>query len=137
MESQMRKKDEIELSLLKRFGLRYSVLAAWEENLREKGVAVRPGVEKMLARARVKISSGCFTACDVGTDLGRIEGILFSAATTAGEESAESWLDMLAECMSEKVLSRRLKRRFCSRTWRYITTGSTSTVPAEWRRRGA
>ncbi len=97
----MRKKDQIEISVLKRFGLRYSVLAAWDDSLRDHGIAVPANLSKLLERSRVKISSGCFPACDVGNDLGRIEAVLFAAATTAGEESAEAWLESLAECMSE------------------------------------
>jgi hypothetical protein len=97
----MRKKDEIEVSLLKRFGLRYSILAAWEGDLLQKGISVPPSVSRQLARARMKISSGCFTACDVGCDLARAEATIFSTAVTAGLECAESWLNMLGECMSE------------------------------------
>jgi len=103
MGTALRKKDEIEMSLLKRFGLRISILAAWGENLRSKGIAVSLGVDKTLSRARVKISSGCFTACDVGCDLGRIEGALISAAGSAGEEGADQWLDLLGSCMSENA----------------------------------
>ena len=106
MGSQIRKKDEIEVALLKRFGLRYAILAAWEADIAKKGYAVPQSVPKQLARARMKISSGCFTACDVGCDLTRIEASLISASTTAVDpsgEASEFWMDMLAECMSEKL----------------------------------
>jgi hypothetical protein len=99
----IREKDKVELEVLQRFALRYSVLAAWENSLRDQGVMVPASVTKPLERARVKISSGCSSACDVGCDLGRIEAILFSTATTAGQESADSWLDTLGECMSPKA----------------------------------
>ena len=102
MGTALRKKDEIEMSLLKQFGLRISILAAWEESLRSKGIAFSPTVDTTLARARVKISSGCFTACDVGCDLGRIEGALTSAAGS-GEEGADQWLELLADSMSENA----------------------------------
>jgi len=111
MGSLMRKKDEIEISVLKRFGLRYSILAAWDDSLRDQGIPVPQSIAVPLERARVKISSGCFPSCDVGNDLGRIEAILFSAATTAGQESAESWLDSLGECMSEKASIEELERK--------------------------
>jgi len=96
-------KDKVELSVLKQYGLRYSVLAAWDDNLRDKGVMVPASVTKPLERARTLISSGCFSVGEVGADLTRIEAILFSVATTAGQESAETWLDTLAECMSPKA----------------------------------
>jgi hypothetical protein len=99
----MRKKDEVEISVLKRYGLRYSVLAAWDDKLKAQGVTIPASVSKPLEKARVMISSGCFTACEVGADLGRIEAILFSLATTAGQESADSWLDTLGECMAENA----------------------------------
>ncbi|MEW6718825.1 MAG: hypothetical protein AB1346_00055 [Thermodesulfobacteriota bacterium] len=103
MEGPEREKDKVELSVLKRFGLRYSVLAAWEEQLRERGIAVPASVGKPLERSRVMISSGCFPVSEVSDDLGRIEAILISAATTAGQENAEEWLDTLGECMAENA----------------------------------
>jgi hypothetical protein len=74
----IREKDQVEISVLKRFGLRISILEAWEGILRAKGVAIPSDVPKTLASARVKVSSGCFTACDVGCELRRVEGNLIS-----------------------------------------------------------
>ena len=91
----------VELSVLKKYGLRYAILAAWAHELRDRGITVPPSLSKSFEKVRVKISSGCFSVCDVGCDLGRIEAILFSAATTAGQETVDSWVDMLGECMSE------------------------------------
>ncbi len=99
----IREKDQVEISVLKRFGLRISILEAWEGILRAKGVAIPSDVPKTLASARVKVSSGCFTACDVGCELRRVEGNLISAAGILGEEDTEPWLDMLGECMAEKT----------------------------------
>lgn len=99
----MRKKDQIEISVLKRFGLRISILEAWEGSLRGKGAAIPPEVPITLSRARVKISSGCFTACDVGCDLRRVEGDLVSAAGSLGAEDAELWLNMLGTCMAQET----------------------------------
>jgi len=92
---------KVELSVLKKYGLRYAILAAWAHALRDQGIAVPPNLDKPFEKVRVKISSGCFSVCDVGCDLGRIEAMLFSTATTAGQETADSWVDMLGECMSE------------------------------------
>ena len=97
----MRKKDQIEVSLLRRFGLRVAILEAWEESLLAKGVAIPSSASGALARARVKVSSGCFTSCEVGCELGRVEGTLVSLAGTLGEDAAEPWLEMLGDCMSE------------------------------------
>lgn len=103
MGSLMRKKDAVEISILKRYGLRYSILAAWESDLRSRKTAIPSSIAAPLARARVKISSGCFTVCDVACDLDHIEALLISAASTAGEESTDSWMEMLGQCMSDAV----------------------------------
>ncbi|MBE0603635.1 MAG: hypothetical protein IH611_08405 [Deltaproteobacteria bacterium] len=95
-------KNKVELALLKEYGLRYSVLAAWENALREKGVMVPASVSKPLEKARVLISSGCFTACEVGADLTRIEAILISTATSAGNDP-DNWVETLSECMSPEA----------------------------------
>jgi len=94
---------KVEHSVLKKYGLRYSILAAWEDELRVKGVKIVPAIAKPLEAVRVKISSGCFSVCDVGSDLGRIEGVLVSTATTSGRTNVDEWLGFLGECMSESA----------------------------------
>jgi hypothetical protein len=101
MSALLNDQTRIELSVLKKYGLRYAILAAWAHALRDQGVAVPANLAKLFEKVRVKISSGCFSVCDVGCDLGRIEATLFSTATSAGQETADSWVDMLGECMSE------------------------------------
>jgi len=95
-------KNKVELAVLKEYGLRYSVLAAWDDNLRDNGVMVPATVTKPLEKARVLISSGCFGVSEVGADLSNIEAILMSTATSAGQDP-EKWLDTLAECMNPKA----------------------------------
>jgi len=95
-------KNKVELALLKEYGLRYSVLAAWDDQLRNSGVMVPASVSKPLEKARVLISSGCFTACEVGADLTRIEAILISTASSAGQDP-DKWMETLAECMGPKA----------------------------------
>lgn len=91
-------KNLVELGVLKDYGLRYSVLAAWDDNLRDNGVMVPASVTKPLEKARVLISSGCFGVSEVGADLNRIEAILMTTATSAGQDP-ERWMDTLAACM--------------------------------------
>ncbi len=95
-------KNKVELAVLKEYGLRYSVLAAWDDNLRDNGVMVPATVTKPLEKARVLISSGCFGVSEVGADLSNIEAILMTTATSAGQDP-EKWLDTLAECMNPKA----------------------------------
>jgi len=91
----------VEHSVLRKYGLRYAVLAAWADELRTQGVRIVPDTAKPLEAVRVKISSGCFSTCEVGCDLSRIEGVLVSAATSAGKDTVETWLEILGEAMSE------------------------------------
>ena len=86
----MRKKDEVETC---------GTEAVRPPVLRAGGVGERTQVQegpdscgrrKPLARARVKISSGCFTSCDVACDLDHIEALLVSAASTACGECTDS-----------------------------------------------
>jgi hypothetical protein len=101
MEISRTEKGNVELSVLKTYGLRYSILAAWEEELRSKGITLVPNIAKPLEAVRVKISSGCFSVCEVGCDLGRIEAHLLTAASSAGVTNIDDWLSFLGECMSE------------------------------------
>jgi len=89
-----------ELLVLKMYGLRYSILAAWEEELRLKGFKVVPDIAKPLEALRVKISSGCFSVCEVGRDLGQIEAHLVSSASSCGGTNIDDWLTFLGDCMS-------------------------------------
>jgi hypothetical protein len=103
--------SKVELSVLKKYGLRYAILAAWAHSLRDQGIAVPSTLAKPFETVRVKISSGCFSVCDVGCDLARIEAVLFTTATTAGQETADSWVDMLGECMSEQANIDEIEKR--------------------------
>ncbi len=102
---------KVEHSVLKKYGLRYSILAAWDDELRVKGVRIVPAIAKPLEAVRVKISSGCFSVCDVGSDLGRIEGILVSTATSSGRTNVDEWLGSLGECMSETANVDEIQKR--------------------------
>jgi hypothetical protein len=92
----------VERSVLRQYGLRYAILAAWSDELRSQKIKVVPDPVKTLEGARVKISSGCFSVCEVGCDLSRIEGILVSTASSAGSDTVDSWLDLLADSMSSR-----------------------------------
>lgn len=95
-------KNKVELEVLKEYGLRYSVLAAWDDNLRDQGIMIPASVSKPLERVRVMISSGCFGVSEVGADLNRIECILMNTATSAGQDP-DMWMETLAECMGPKA----------------------------------
>jgi hypothetical protein len=65
---------EQDVELLKKYGLRWSVLAAWRDALELRRVAVAPETDRTLEKARIKLASGCFNVCEVGCDLQTVEG---------------------------------------------------------------
>lgn len=67
---------KVELAVLQKYGLRWAVLAAWDDELRRSGRAAIAEVAKKVEAARVKIASGCFSSCEVGCDLPGIERLL-------------------------------------------------------------
>lgn len=91
-----------EYSVLRKYGLRHAVLAAWEDDLRRQGVSCDPVVGKKLESSRVKISSGCFSVCDVGCELGEVEKILMTVASTGPQDRIGSWLELLAWSMGDE-----------------------------------
>ncbi|MFH1262926.1 MAG: hypothetical protein V1495_05735 [Pseudomonadota bacterium] len=99
-----------EFSVLQKFGLRYAVLGAWHEELRGRGIPFGPELPRQLEATRVKISSGCFSTCQVGCDLGDVERALMSAASSAPDTDVESWMELLGWSMGEpKEISKLLK----------------------------
>ena len=84
-------------------GLRWAVLAAWHGDLRDRGVAVEPEAMALLESIRVKISSGCFSSCEVGCDLSHVERSLMSADTSSATVSVDYWIELLARCMAEDL----------------------------------
>lgn len=97
-----------ELSLLQRLGLRYAVLAAWSEDLHGAGATPPADLAQHLEAARVKISSGCYSSCDVSCDLTAAEGMLTAAAANAGGRGITFWLELLARAMDETAGVERL-----------------------------
>lgn len=101
-----------ELAILEKYGLRWAVLAAWCDDLEGRGQTVPRDVWNHLAEARVKISSGCFSSCDVGCNLGQVEGQLVALASSTGSdvacESITLWLELLAHAMVATASTERL-----------------------------
>ena len=99
-----------EFSVLQKYGLRYAVLAAWHEDLRGRGMSFGPELIRRLEATRVKISSGCFSTCQVGCDLTEIEKTLMSTASSAPDADVGSWMELLSWSMGEpKKISELLK----------------------------
>lgn len=98
-----------EAEVLESFGLRWAVLSAWNDDLRSRGVAFDGELAGMLVGARVKIASGCFSSCEIGCDLARIEAALVSRSATFDPAGVDEWIETLSQVMTapEGVKSRR------------------------------
>ena len=96
---------QTEVAVLEKYGLRWAVLVAWADELAGMNLRLPPEITRKLEEARIKIASGCFSACTVGCALSAIEASLLSAATSTGGEPAEKsvdfWMELLAHAMSD------------------------------------
>ena len=95
--------DEIvahETEVLRRFGLRWAVLAAWRDALRLRQVELPPEADRNFDNARLKLASGCFSVCAVGCDLSAVEGMLTSVDSSSQHNWVDFWLDLLAQSMT-------------------------------------
>ena len=97
-----------EEEVLKQYGLRWSVLAAWRDALQLRHVVLSPETDRLLENARVKIASGCFSVCEVGCDMSQIEGILTSTDASSHHNWVDFWVDMLGHSMSPKAETERI-----------------------------
>ncbi|HYQ80335.1 MAG TPA: hypothetical protein VEP68_02475 [Anaeromyxobacteraceae bacterium] len=88
-----------EEAVVQQYALRWAVLAAWRDALAERKADPGSAVDLGLTRVRVKIASGCFSACEIGCDLSPIEAALTSADASSGASSLDFWLDLLGHAM--------------------------------------
>jgi hypothetical protein len=98
-----RKEEKVTIELLKKYGVKWAVLAAMVINLRKKGANISFDTSNEIEVSHVKISSGCFSPCDVNCDLSNIEGNLVSMGVNYGEEYMTQWFDLLGKAMSGEL----------------------------------
>lgn len=106
--SDERTKTEIEV--LEKFGLRWSILAAWCEELSKRQVNLGSEVRRKLESVQAKLGAGCFSSCEIGCDLGEVEGALVSRDGESPAPSVDFWLELLGEAMSETPRSEEILR---------------------------
>ncbi len=94
-----------ERSVVERYALRWAVLSAWRDALEPRRNAE---VDAVLTRARIKIASGCFSACEIGCDLSAVEAQLTSLDASGAEAGVDFWLGLLGYSMAEKADAERL-----------------------------
>ena len=101
---------QAEVSVLEKFALRWSVLAAWYEQLVNLKLALPAHARDKLEEARIKLSSGCYSSCEVGCTLAEVEADLVSSDGSSSGGNVDFWLDLLGLTMSETVEVERLLR---------------------------
>lgn len=98
----------LEEAVLKQYGLRWAVLAGWRDALRLRQVTLPPETDRLLENARIKIASGCFSACEVGCDLSQLEAVLTSTDSSSHHNWVDFWVDMLGHSMANDAETERI-----------------------------
>jgi hypothetical protein len=99
-----------ETEVLRRFGLRWAVLAAWRDALELRHVPLPPETDRVMEKARIKLVSGCFSVCAVGCDLSAIEAALTTGDASSQHNWVDFWLDLLAQAMTGGPETERILR---------------------------
>lgn len=100
----------VEAETLRRYGLRWAVLAAWHDALRLRQLAPPAETNRLLETTRIKLASGCFSVCEVGCGLGSLEGTLTSVDSSSEGDSTEYWIELLGQSMSGGLDTERVLR---------------------------
>jgi hypothetical protein len=95
-------------AVLKQYGLRWAVLAAWRDALQLRQAALPVETDRLLENARIKIASGCFSVCEVGCDLTQLEAALTSVDASTHHNWVDFWVDMLGHSMSSEAETQRI-----------------------------
>ena len=89
------------LDILKKYGARWSVLTAMRQDLIKRGVSLPAEVASELDLAAIKIKSGCYSPCEVGCSLAKVEALLVPVACSVGEDHVNHWLTLLGNAMQD------------------------------------
>jgi len=103
METVAQNDREVSLDLLKKYGMKWAVLAAWVIDLGKRGIRVPSGVNEELKVARMKIMSGCFSPCEIACAFGKLEGQLIALGASLGEDYLRPWSDLLGQAMEGRI----------------------------------
>ena len=132
----------VSFELLKRFGMKWAVLAALVTDLGKRGVRLPPDTNEQLKLTRMKIMSGCFSPCDVGCEFGKLEGQLIALGSALGENYLRPWFDLLGQAMEGRIDPSRISdipalvpiANDCK--WLACRCGETATLPEKLRPEG-
>ena len=90
-----------EIKVLEKYALRWAVLAAWEDELARRRATVLLNTAKKLEESRIKIASGCFGSCHIGSLLSEIEAELVSVDGSETDSKASTWIELLGKAMND------------------------------------
>ena len=107
METQQDKR-KVALETLRNYGMKWAVLAALRVDMAKKGVQIPDEVNEELQLSHVKIGSGCFSPCEVGCTLSKLEAELISLGCNLGEDYMRDWFDLLGKAMQGQIDPKRL-----------------------------
>ncbi len=93
----------VSLDMLKKYGTKWAVLAAMRLDMASRGVRIGSDVDEQLKLARVQILSGCFSPCEVGCSLSKVEGQLISSGFSLGGDYLRPWFELLAQAMRGEI----------------------------------
>ncbi|MFB3816546.1 MAG: hypothetical protein ACE147_02675 [Candidatus Methylomirabilales bacterium] len=108
METVAQEERNVSFEQLKKFGTRWAVLTALGLDLARQGVRVPAAMDEELKLVRMKILSGCFSPCEVGCSLSKVEGQFVAAGASLGEEYLRPWFDLLAQAMQGAIDPQRI-----------------------------
>lgn len=94
--------------MLERYAMRWAVLAAWADELRSRKIPVDQAVTQKFEATRIKLASGCYSSCEVGSELGFIEGALVSCDASVAQTKVDFWLELLGRAMEDMPSIERL-----------------------------
>jgi len=129
----------VSFDLLKKYGMKWVVLAAWVIDLGKRGIRVPSDVNEELKVARMKIMSGCFSPCEIACAFGKLEGQLIALGASLGEDYLRPWSDLLGQAMEGRIDPGRVSEipalepiaNDCK--WLACRCGETATLPEKIR----
>jgi hypothetical protein len=68
-----------------------------------RGIKIGSEIDEQLKLARVQILSGCFSPCEVGCTLSKVEGQFISGGSALGEDYIREWSGLLAQAMQGEI----------------------------------
>jgi hypothetical protein len=96
-------RQDQDTTMLEKYGLRWAVLAAWRTELTQRAVPLPQEVLNSLEVSRIKISSGCYSAGEIGCELRRIEAALTATEASSLSEQTDKWLSLLGRAMADRA----------------------------------